>query len=125
MRRLLLCVSLLAALTALAATAQARVNGQNEAKNARPASLSVFATGLNNPRGLHSAPMATSTSPKAARVATESTGAVPAGCPPVGAVHRQPNDRGGRISKVTPAGVRTTLASGSRRARPIAASAVW
>ena len=56
MRRLLLCVSLLAALTVLAATAQARVNGNNEAKNGRPTTVSVFATGFNNPRGLEFGP---------------------------------------------------------------------
>src|SRR5262245_1108059 len=115
MRRLVLCVSLLAALTALAATAQARVNGRNEARSARPAAMSVFATGFNNPRGLEWGPDGNLYVAEGGLGGTDSTvGQCDQVDPPIGPYTGSTNDpvKGGRISKVSPAGVRTTFASG-------------
>ena len=115
MRRLLLCVSLLAALTVLAATAQARVNGQNEAKSSRPTTVSVFATGFNNPRGLEWGPDGNLYVAEGGLGGTDSTvGQCTQVDPPIGPYTGSTNDQvnGGRISMVTPAGVRSTLASG-------------
>jgi glucose/arabinose dehydrogenase len=115
MRRLLLSVSLLAALTVLAATAQARDNGHNEAKTARPTTVSVFATGFNNPRGLEWGPDGNLYVAEGGLGGTDSTvGQCTQVDPPIGPYTGSTNDpvNGGRISMVTPAGVRTTLASG-------------
>jgi hypothetical protein len=117
MRRLALCVSLLAALTALAATAQARVNGHNEAKNSPNAetTVSVFATGFNNPRQLKWGPDGNLYVAEGGLGGTDSTvGQCDQVEPPVGPYTGSTNDpvNGGRISMVTPAGVRTTFASG-------------
>jgi hypothetical protein len=117
MRRLVLCVSLLAALTALAATAQARVNGHNEAKISPISSttISVFATGFNNPRGLEWGPDGNLYVAEGGLGGSDSTvGQCTQVDPPIGPYTGSTNDpvKGGRISKVTPAGVRTTLASG-------------
>jgi hypothetical protein len=108
-----------AALTALAATAQARVNGHNEAKIApktsnAPASISVFATGFNNPRGLEWGPDGNLYVAEGGLGGTDSTaGQCTQVDPPVGPYTGSTNDpvNGGRISKVTPDGVRTTLAN--------------
>ena len=111
MRRLLLCVSLLAALTVLAATAQARVNGQNEAKSSRPTTVSVFATGFNNPRGLEWGPDGNLYVAEGGLGGSDSTvGQCTQVDPPIGPYTGSTNDpvNGGRISMVTPGGVRST-----------------
>src|SRR5215470_13034927 len=112
MRRLTLCVSLLAALTALAATAQARVMGHNEGKSSpnAQATVSVFATGFSNPRGLKWGPDGN------LYVAEGGTGGK---TPPSSACDQVPPPVGpytggfnARISKVAPDGTRTTLVGG-------------
>jgi hypothetical protein len=115
MRQLVLGVSLLAALTALAATAQARVTGHNEAKHAQAATISLFATGFNNPRGLEWGPDGNLYVAEGGLGGSDSTvGQCTQVDPPIGPYTGSTNDpvKGGRISMVTPAGVRTTLASG-------------
>ena len=115
MRRLLVCVSLLAALTVLAATAQARVTARNGAKHAQPATIQVFATGFNNPRGLEWGPDGNLYVAEGGLGGSDSTvGQCTQVAPPIGPYTGSTNDpvNGGRISKVTPAGVRTTFASG-------------
>jgi len=115
MRRLVLCVSLLAALTALAATAQARVAADNGTKHPQPGTIQVFATGFNNPRGLEWGPDGNLYVAEGGLGGSDSTvGQCTQVVPPVGPYTGSTNDpvNGGRISMVTPGGVRTTLASG-------------
>jgi hypothetical protein len=97
----------------LAATAQARVTAANEAKQ-RPADVTVFATGFNNPRGLEWGPDGNLYVAEGGLGGTDTTvGQCTQVDPPVGPYTGSTNDpvNGGRISEVTPAGVRSTFAS--------------
>ena len=92
------------------------MTAHNEAKNApAPATVSVFATGFANPRGLEWGPDGNLYVAEGGLGGQDSTvGRCTQVDPPVGPYTGSTNDgvNGGRISKVTPAGVRTTLASG-------------
>jgi hypothetical protein len=92
-----------------------RDNGNNEAKISRPTTVSVFATGFNNPRGLEWGPDGNLYVAEGGLGGSDSTvGQCAQVDPPIGPYTGSTNDpvNGGRISMVTPAGVRTTLASG-------------
>jgi sugar lactone lactonase YvrE len=91
------------------------VTGHNEAKHAQAATISLFATGFNNPRGLEWGPDGNLYVAEGGLGGSDSTvGQCTQVDPPIGPYTGSTNDpvKGGRISMVTPAGVRTTLASG-------------
>jgi hypothetical protein len=97
----------------VAATAQARVTANNQARSA-PATISVFATGFNNPRGLEWGLDGNLYVAEGGLGGHDSTvGQCTQVVPPVGPYTGSTNDavNGGRISMVTPGGVRTTLSS--------------
>src|SRR6266540_549348 len=119
MRRLLLASSLVAALVVLAgsgaAIAKGPPPGHGHGHHHGQATISVFATGFNNPRGLEFGPDGNLYVAEGGLGGADSTaGQCTQVDPPIGPYTGSTNDpvNGGRISMVTPAGVRTTLASG-------------
>src|SRR4051794_5685022 len=117
MRRTLLAVAFAAALGVVAPTAQGSTgNGRPESHKQRALQVSVFATGLNNPRGLTFGPNRNLYVAEGGLGGTDAT--TPAQCaqvvPPVGPYTGSTNDqaRGGRISRVSPNGVVTPVVVG-------------
>jgi hypothetical protein len=124
MRRCLTAVFLVAALGGLAASGQAstgarhaRAHGQalGHVKQHARASVSVFATGFNNPRGLKFGPDGNLYVAEGGLGGSDSTvGQCDQVVPPVGPYTGSTNDplRGGRISRVSRTGAVTTVVRG-------------
>jgi hypothetical protein len=114
MRRLFAAASLAAALVALIAsgTAPAKHGPPGAKKKPKTANISVFASGFNNPRGLKFGPDGNLYVAEGGLGGTDSTtGQCTQVVPPVGPYTGSTNNPvlGGRISKVTPAGVVSTV----------------
>jgi len=136
MRRLLVALCLVAfsaAIVALAASGQAPAKGpppghggHGHGKGHRPPSVSVYAMGFNNPRGLEFGPGGNLYVAEGGLGGTDSTaGQCDQVVPPVGPYTGSTNDPvlGGRISKVAPDGTVSTVVDGlpSSQTQPIPA----
>jgi hypothetical protein len=121
MRRIFTAAALVAALVAVFASVSAGKGppptpGHGHGKgHEKPPTLTVFATGLNNPRGLHFGPDGNLYVAEGGLGGNDSTvGQCDQVVPPVGPYTGSTNDpvRGGRISKITPAGVISQVVTG-------------
>src|SRR5438105_2116390 len=118
MRRLLIASSLAAVLVAIVASASATAkgpppgHGHGHGKHHRPPTMSVFASGFNNPRELKFGPDRNLYVAEGGLGGTDSTaGQCDQVIPPVGPYTGSTNDPalGGRISKVAPDGTVSTV----------------
>jgi hypothetical protein len=119
MRRMFTAAALVAALLAVFASGSAGKGppgpGHGHGKKHGTPALTVFATGLNNPRGLAFGPDGNLYVAEGGLGGNDSTvGQCTQVVPPVGPYTGSTNDpvRGGRISKVTPAGVVSQVVTG-------------